>query len=342
MVPHEKFSRARESLESLLAGTPEPHRLVYVDGGSPRRIAAYLESQARIHDFMLVRTDSFLRPNDARNLAFRYVDTEFVALVDNDVIVDPGWLAPLERCARETGAAAVSPLCCIGSVVHARVHLSIGECEIVETDGRRVMHERFVDSDRPLDAVRSRVERTECELIDAHAILVRSDALTQDPPFDEEIRLEEHMDLSLSIRGGGGTLWLEPRSIVTYLTPRLKPTDLPYYVVRWSDAWNRTGLAHLTQKWRVSPDDPWLAEKMSWASSHRLHGYRVYRSPLRRLLRHYGREPYATIDPVAQRVALRHHARKQTRTRGARIIHEASWARDATGTAGQRHGAPIT
>ncbi|MEX1007634.1 MAG: glycosyltransferase [Acidimicrobiia bacterium] len=325
MVPHEKFSATRQSLESVLAGTPEPHRLVFVDGGSPRDVARYLEAQARIHDFTLVRTDYFLQPNEGRNLALAYVDTEFVALVDNDVVVDPGWLTPLERCARETGAAVVSPLCCIGPVVHARIHLTIGECQIIETDERRVMHERFVDSQASFDDVFPGVERAQCELVDAHALLVRSDALTGGSCFDEEIRLEEHIDISLTIRDGGGTLWLEPGSIVTYLTLRLDPSDLFFYVARWSDAWNRVGLAHLAQKWRLSRDDPWLAEKAAWASNHRLHGYLPYRSPLTRLLRHYGREPHPVVDRVTQRVALRYHAKRRLRSPAPRLAHAANW-----------------
>ena len=327
MVPHEKFSVARRSLESVLAGTPEPYRLVVVDGGSPREVARYLEAQARIHDFTLVRTDHLVQPNEGRNLALAYVDTEFVAFVDNDVVVDPGWLAPLERCARETGAAVVSPLVCIGPVLHARIHLTTGECRIVETDERRVMHERFVDSQASFDDVLPRVERVQCELVDAHVLFVRSDALTSEISFDDEIRLEEHIDFSLTIREQGGALWLEPRSIVTYLTPRLQPSDLPFYVTRWSDAWNHVGLAHLAAKWRLSPDDPWLAEKAAWASTHRLRGYLPYRSPFTRLLRHYGREPHPLLDRVAQRVALRHHARQRARSTGPRLAHAASWLR---------------
>jgi GT2 family glycosyltransferase len=327
IVPHEKFSVTRESLESVLAGTPEPHRLVYVDGGSPRQVADYLETQARMHDFTLVRTDHFLQPNEGRNLALAFVDTEFVALIDNDVVVDPGWLTPLERCAYETGAAVVSPLCCIGPVPHARVHLTTGECQIVEADGRRVIQERFVDSQALLADVLRRVERAQCELVDAHALLVRSEALTRDPPFDEAIRLEEHIDFSLMIREGGGTLWLEPTSIVSYLTPRLRPSDLPYYLVRWSDDWNRAGLAHLAKKWRISSDDPWLGEKSAWASDHRLHGYRPYRSPFGRLVRRYGRKPHPFIDRVAQPIALRNQDRQRAHNVAHRLAHAASWMR---------------
>ena len=155
-----------------------------------------------------------------------------------------------------------------------------------------------------------------------------SDALARDPPFDEAIRLEEHVDLSLMIREGGGTLWLEPQSIVTYLTPRLRPTDLPYYVLRWSDDWNRAGLVHLAQKWRLSPDDPWLDEKLSWASAHRFRWYWPYRSVPRRVMRRYGRTPGPVLlDRVAQPIALRNEARKRARGVAHRVVHAASWMR---------------
>ena len=53
------------------------------------------------------------------------------------------------------GAAVVSPLVCIGPVLHACIHLTTGELRrIVETaTERRVMHERFVDSQASFDDV---------------------------------------------------------------------------------------------------------------------------------------------------------------------------------------------
>ena len=331
IVPHEKFSLMRRSLESVLANTPEPHRIVVVDGGSHRSVAGYLTDQARRHDFTLVRTDYFLRPNEARNLGLRYSRTEFVAFVDNDVVVDPGWLAPLERCARETGAAVVSPLCCIGAREHASVHLTRGECRIVESGGRRVMHERFLDGGRSLDDVLPDVERAQCELVDAHALLVRSAALA-DGGLDEEIRTEEHIDLALTIRARGGTLWLEPESIVTYITPRrLPPSDLLFYVARWSEAWSRSTLTHLAEKWRLSSDDPWLVEKAQWVSAHRLgcyYGYYTVPAPLRRLSRRWHRVIRVITDRVAQRVAVRHYTKQREKHDGPRVVHAASWLRE--------------
>src|SRR5438876_9096997 len=69
IVPRERFSATRPSLENVLAATPEPRRLVYIDGGSPAPVARYLEDAARRHDILLLRSDCFLTPNQARNIA---------------------------------------------------------------------------------------------------------------------------------------------------------------------------------------------------------------------------------------------------------------------------------
>src|SRR5262245_10713659 len=100
-VPREVFCTTQRSLESLYDRTTTPFELVCVDGGSPPAVREYLARQAREKQFTLVRTDHYLTPNQARNLAAKYVRTPYVAYVDNDVIVSEGWLEPLVKCADE-------------------------------------------------------------------------------------------------------------------------------------------------------------------------------------------------------------------------------------------------
>src|SRR5215813_7094117 len=95
VVPRERFSFALASLHSLLASSAGELRIVYVDGGSPRRVATALTEAAREHDFTLLRTEHWLGPNEARNLALQHARTELVAIVDNDVEFEPGWLRAL-------------------------------------------------------------------------------------------------------------------------------------------------------------------------------------------------------------------------------------------------------
>ena len=142
-VPREVFSTTERSLESVLANTSCPHRMVYVDGGSPPEQQRYLERKAREHGFTLVRTDHYLTPNQARNLALEHVDTRYVAFVDNDVLVTEGWLRALVDCAVETKAWSVAPLTFEHLPELERVHLAGGHCQLrTDDDGRRYYYER--------------------------------------------------------------------------------------------------------------------------------------------------------------------------------------------------------
>src|SRR5579864_7036334 len=110
VVPRERFSYSRTSLESIYANTDQPFRLIYVDGGSPKHVKNYLEVQAKVKDFKLLRTEHYLSPNQARNIGLRAANSKYVVFVDNDVIVASGWLTALLQCAEETNASLVGPL----------------------------------------------------------------------------------------------------------------------------------------------------------------------------------------------------------------------------------------
>lgn len=110
VVPRERFSFARRSLESIYANTDTPFKLIYVDGGSPLHVQNYLREAAESKGFQYIRLDHCLAPNQARNIGLEHVVTKYLVFVDNDVLVSPGWLGYLVACAEESGAAIVTPL----------------------------------------------------------------------------------------------------------------------------------------------------------------------------------------------------------------------------------------
>src|SRR6185436_15805021 len=112
VVPRERFSFAERSLESVLQNIPQSVEVVYVDGGSPSPVREYLERQSAWPHFELIRSEEYLTPNAARNLAAARVRTKYVAFVDNDALVSPGWLDALVDCAESTGAWVVGPVYC--------------------------------------------------------------------------------------------------------------------------------------------------------------------------------------------------------------------------------------
>jgi hypothetical protein len=73
---------------------------------------------------------------------------------------------------------------------------------------------------------------------------------------------KEHLDLSLGVLQSGGTVIFEPESLVTYRTPPpLHWTDIPFYMLRWSDEWERTSLDRLREKWNLTNDEKYFKRR---------------------------------------------------------------------------------
>jgi GT2 family glycosyltransferase len=269
IVPREAFSSSVMSLESIVASLPSGQPIVYVDGGSPRRVRRALRAAADRLEFVLIRTDEYLAPNQARNLAWSAATTEYVVFIDNDAFVEPGWLEPLERCAEETGAWAVAPMICEGAPIATRVHAA-GGWNHIEADGRQIS-QGLGHFGEPLADVIDKVAKGPTEFAEFHCLLVRRSALERLGPLDERLlSLHEHVDLCLAIRQAGGEVWFEPASVVTYVWPdRLRWSDLPFWCLRWSDRWNRSSLEAFGRKWGLAPDNRDMVGTLRFGRKHR-------------------------------------------------------------------------
>jgi GT2 family glycosyltransferase len=286
--PRERFSHTRPSLESLYAYTSVPFELIYVDGGSPKSVQTYLQTQAEVKNFQLIRTEHYLAPNQARNLAIPHIKTAYVLFIDNDVEVSPGWLEDLLTCAQETDATVVCPLTCIGSPLHQTIHLAGGEARIlVETheDGstQRKVHEKHYFVNRPVAEVADRLQRQQCEFAEFHCMLVKTSIFAQIGLLDEQLlSTREHIDFCMSVTLAGGSIFCEPASVVTYV-PELpwNWADISYFLLRWSDAWEVASLQHFCEKWNLSRQDKYFKKRYK-RLGHRRH-YAFLKPLVRRL-----------------------------------------------------------
>jgi GT2 family glycosyltransferase len=271
IVPRERFSFALASLDVVYERTSSPFRLVYVDAGSPRAVRRGLERRAAERGFELVRLDRYLTPNAARNLGLRHVRTRYVVFLDNDGLVMPGWLAALVKCAEETGAAACGPLQLIGDPGREIIHLAGGTGRIVEQDGRRRFEATHMLTGRRVSEVRDRLVRGPTEYVEFHCMLVRMEAFERLGPLDEGLlNTEEHSDLCLNIREAGLSIVFEPASVVSYVPPPpFALSDVPYFLLRWSEEWTRASLDHFVARWHLDPTDPGLESTINFVRWHR-------------------------------------------------------------------------
>ncbi len=272
VVPRERFSVTRKSLESIYEHTDIRFRLVYVDGGSPPRTRRYLRAQAAFRGFELVRTEYYLSPNRARNLGLARVTTRYAVFMDNDVVVAPGWLGALVRCAEETGAAIVGPLNCEGMPLHQVIHFAGGECGVREdrVDGRIERHliDKISRQGQRLSDVREQLRREPTSVAEFHCLMARTDVFQKVGPFDEALlSVRENLDFCMAVAQAGGTIYIEPASIITYAGDEpLAFADMPYYILRWNDAWTLGSLHHLRDKWNLTEDEYFLRQykNLSW------------------------------------------------------------------------------
>lgn len=257
VVPRERFSCARASLESIYEHTDIPFKLVYVDGNSPAKVRRYLEEEAQNKGFQLIRTDYYLYPNQARNIGLTRVTTKYLVFIDNDVIVSPGWLQALIQCAQETGAAVVGPLMCQNEPVHEIVHFAGGQSHIwVDKTGRRRIREKMYRQGQKVKEVYDQLKRSQTELAEFHCVLVRHSIFDRVGMLDEAfLNTKEHLDFCMSVIQAGETVYFEPACVVTYVPgPPLEWTDLHYYMLRWSNAWLMGSLQRMREKWDVVED----------------------------------------------------------------------------------------
>lgn len=257
IVPRERFSCTQESLESIYENTEFPFKLIYVDGNSPSKVQRYLETQAQAKNFQIVRTDYYLSPNHARNIGLSQVDTKYVVFADNDVVVSPGWLNALVTCAEETGATVVGPLMCEKKPIHQRVHFAGGESRIVtDIKGRRHLREKMYKQGQQVADLRPQLQRKKTELAEFHCVLVRTEIFEEIGLLDEGmLNTKEHLDFCITVAEAGGSVYFEPDSLVTYVPgPPLELTDIPFFMLRWSDAWQKASLDRLREKWDLAED----------------------------------------------------------------------------------------
>ncbi len=314
-VPRERFSCTQQSLESIYEHTEIPFKLIYVDGNSPPKTQSYLQEQAQKRDFKLIRTECYLYPNQARNIGLKQVDTKYLVFIDNDVIVTPGWLNSLVDCAEKTNAAVVGPLMCQYEPLHEVVHFAGGEAHIwQDKTGRRRLREKMYLQGKQVTDVREELKRTETELAEFHCVLVRRDIFDSLGMLDEAfLNTKEHLDFCMSVREAGAKVYFEPDCVVTYLPGEsLETSDLHYYMLRWSNAWQLASLKRMQQKWNLAEDAYFTTKykRLCWRR------YGTIIEPLARRLTFgigtsFMARAIATIDNGVNRILTDMHLRSQ-------------------------------
>lgn len=269
VVPRERHSVARECLEFLLAFTREPFEIIYIDSNGPGPVADRLAKLAAEHPSLrIIRSDKNLYPYEAKNLAVKHLpaDARWVAFVDNDVKVFPGWLDRMIEAAEETGTRAAHPLYLFEHDGQTTIHMAEGLIQTVP--GPRALMQPVMNLVGMRLPQVSGLKRSLDAFCEFHVFLLRRDLLEEMGEF-EPLTLSEDVHFSLKLRERGEKIVFEPASVVTYVAgPPFETYDLPYFRFRWDLERARQSNEASVARWPAVRPAYWEG-KYKWARFHR-------------------------------------------------------------------------
>jgi len=257
VTQRERLGAMKEALDGLYASTRIQFELIYVVGQISGRRRRWLVSEVAKRNFKLIEAGRPLTPAESRNLGLAEARTEFVVFIENDVMPMEGWLEALIACADETGADVVVPLTCEGRPLHTIVHHVGGAEEQTSADdvpkGAQDYNEVFHLQGQTREQAAARLARRRTQTCEFHCVMARRSVFSHIGPFDPVIVSKEHLDFSWRLARANFSIWVEPKAVVTFLVPSdndpVRLTDLPYFLLRWSPAWQRRSHDGLKKSW---------------------------------------------------------------------------------------------
>lgn len=141
---HDALEDVRRCLDSVIAHTNRPYRLILVDDGSSLEAAAYLREFSLSNNANLLRSEEATGYTSAANRGMRAATGEYLVLLNSDTIVSHGWLDRLVACAQSSDRIAM-----VGPLSNTASWQSIPQ---IETEGDWAENRLPINVDIPLMA----------------------------------------------------------------------------------------------------------------------------------------------------------------------------------------------
>lgn len=261
VTPRERYSIVTRTLECLYNNTPKDYPVIYIAGGATSSVSQYLSTTCEKYGYELILKPAFLTPNMARNIGIVKATTKYIVFIENDVVVEKGWIEALIQCAEEENADCVSPLCLIGEPANLYVHSFGGKLVFENTETQSGIREAHHCGPICLRTDPRQLTRIASDYSEFHCALLKRSVLTEIGLLDKNIKgAAEHIDLALHLQKLKCRGFSEPNAIVSYLPSEYKMADLATYKLRWSDEWHYPTMKHLAEKWSLSTNAPLFSD----------------------------------------------------------------------------------
>lgn len=243
---------AAQSLEAIYKYTHIPFNLILIDCNTPSKylsqIKKVIENKPNV---TIIHSDTYLQPNQSRNLVLANTKDEYVAFIENDCFVSDGWLSKLIAACEEYPAMVAMPLLFDGASWRRKVHHDRNIVNIRSwKEGGKTYYEFIPNlgiSKRYKEKNRERVWS-----IETHFMFFRRKVFDVIGPFDECLNTREPVDISLALYRANIPIVFEPTARVNfYNPPPVYKDELPFYNFVWDLKRGATSNEYLAKKWNI-------------------------------------------------------------------------------------------
>lgn len=255
VIPRERFNLAAEAIKRIVEHTSMPYRLVVIDCNTPKRYLSQVEQVLPASvPVEVLRFDRYLLPNESRNQVIATTERDssenqrFVCLIDNDVLVEPGWLERLLATGEEESAGVVRPAVLKFGKMHFDCRLGPVSLALGSPGHRPQIGDWTRASEFDLDQGRRRVD-----WLEMHCLLFRTSVFSVIGRLDETLNTREHVDLSLALRAKSIPIVFEPSSRVHFAPPPpIYADDRAFFFFRWDTSKAIASNARVKTKWDLA------------------------------------------------------------------------------------------
>ncbi len=203
IVNYNGRAHIQRCLQSLLKDDGQEHEIIVVDNGSTDGSAQYVEEA--FPEVLLIRNQANLGFARGSNVGARHASGQYVAFLNQDTMVDAGWLQPLVAALEADSEAALATSKILLSTDPGRVNTCGNEVHLTGLTlcrGMGAHRDAFPD-------------RAEVSAISGAALAVRRDVFDALGGFDETFFMYmEDTDLSWRARLAGYRCLYVPQSVV--------------------------------------------------------------------------------------------------------------------------------
>ncbi len=248
VMPRDRFSTTEQCIEILYKNTPEPFELMVLLGGAPEDLKKRLQEKYGSRA-TLVFEPEFLNGCELRNKALELAKTRLIVFVDSEVFVQPGWLAPLIECQKETDASMVSPI-----IIDRKnlIHTAGNDFFITEENGKKIgtMELRYANH---FIGDTSNIPRRQTDFGEIHCQLAVVETARKVKAFDNRLREHQEMDAGLVLKEAGCIQMCEPRSRVYLHYPELidEVQDIGIFQWKWEIDAMQKSIDLFYEKWNI-------------------------------------------------------------------------------------------